>query len=210
VSFALLLGLIIHRVEHILYRLNSFIMIDMNLVGRTCKEFLFDEEMVAKLMFRRVSDSSADSEKDCSGIYSTIRAAWLPSYQDIDDSVSSFSDYLCGSHCRGDSTKGPTAVDTPSARNHKAKRRKRVTYSERVEIREYTIASVYHSSNNSSRKYNSQFTMGYGYFAPSFYRHINQSKHRTADYRPPPVITMAERRRRRMVATYDSKFLGHF
>lgn len=169
----------------------SIIMKYIDFVVRTWKQYLADKDILKEI----------DSSAALSLPQSTLRESWLPSYRDLDAFLNSFGDYLCGSHYKGVATQGPAVVHTQSVRNHRARRRKRVTYNERVEIREFTTTSIYQSSIR--QKCNSRFVQGDWYFAPSFYRHIDKSRHRTASYRPPPVVTMAERRSRLMDAKHD-------
>jgi hypothetical protein len=175
-------------------------MIDIDVVVRTWKKYLMAREIP-------VCDSDRGTEHENDSFvahsHSTIEETWLPSYRDVDAFMNSFGEYLCGSSCKGVSTE-----DAQGVRHHFDRRRKRVRYHERVEIREFTTSSIDHSIT--SRQYNSPCLKGDLYFAPSFYRHIDKSKHRTARYRPPPIVTLAERKRRLVAAKHYSNCFENF
>ena len=174
---------------------------EIDLLVRTYKQYFSNEEEIMghlKVPFR--SDRCSDGEHDACNVilqpHPKLQKKWLPSLQEIDESVRSLGAFLCGGHCFGFSTQGPSTFDAQGVRNHLGKRRKRVTYNERVEIREFVPTSDH--LLNIDRKRNSYSTQCDWYFEPSFYRHINESRHRTTGYRPPPFVTMTERRRRPM------------
>lgn len=166
-------------------------MIDIDSVARTWKQ-----HFVYKDILSCDSDFGLEHENDgrLANSHSTMRETWLSSLRDFDVLIKFFGEYLCGSSCNEISTQETSVAYVQDGQDHQERRRKRVSYHELVEIREFTAESKNHSITG--RKFNSRCVKNDWCLEPSFYRHIDKSKHRTSSYRPPPFVSLPERKRR--------------
>jgi hypothetical protein len=128
-------------------------------------------------------DGNRDSDRHCAGSH----------LHRVVDFLCSCGTFLCGTNDEERHFRVLPHRRKPRDTRHCCSR-KTVSYHDQVEIREY--ASTTMSDTLLCRKYNSYHIQMDWYYAPSFYRHINDSKQRTARYRLPPILTVTQRRRR--------------